>query len=68
MPIKSLENRSYVDAFIQTFVGIKSHVRKIPKNRCSINMMNVPVWSPLRKSGAELIAYVQKVALEGTYR
>ncbi|PKI13882.1 polysaccharide deacetylase family protein [Colwellia sp. 12G3] len=61
-----VENKNYVAALHNTFVGIKSHVGKIPQNRRSINVMDAPVWTPSGNSGAELIAYAQKAALHGT--
>lgn len=63
---KMVENKNYVQALNNTFVGIKSHVGQIPQNSRSINVMDAPVWSPSGNSGAELIAYVQKAALHGT--
>ena len=61
-----VENKNYVAALHDTFVGIKSHVGQIPQNRSSINVMDAPVWTPSGNSGAELIAYAQNAALHGT--
>jgi len=61
-----VENINYVNALHGTFVGIKSHVGKVPQNRHSINIMDAPVWAPSGNSGTELIAYAQKAALHGT--
>jgi len=61
-----VENKNYVHALHNTFVGIKSHVGSVPVNRQAINMMDAPVWTPSGNSGSELIAYVQQAALHGT--
>jgi len=61
-----VDNKNYVHALHNTFVGIKSHVGNVPQNRQSIKIMDAAVWAPSGKSGAELIAYAQKAALYGT--
>ncbi len=61
-----VENKNYVRALHDAFVGIKSHVGKIPHDSASINIMNAAVWAPLGNTGVELIAYAQQAALHGT--
>ena len=61
-----VENKNYVHALHESFVGIKSHVGSVPQNHSSINVMDAAVWSPSGNSGAELIAYAKQAALYGT--
>ncbi|MFT7006993.1 MAG: peptidoglycan/xylan/chitin deacetylase (PgdA/CDA1 family) [Colwellia sp.] len=61
-----VENKNYVHALHDSFVGIKSHVGKVGKNQSSINVMDAAVWSPSGNSAAELIAYAKQAALYGT--
>jgi len=61
-----VENKNYVHALYDTFVGIKSHVGKIPQDSASIKIMDAAVWAPAGNTGAELIAYAQQAALHGT--
>ena len=61
-----VENKNYVHALHESFVGIKSHVGNVPQNHSSIDVMDAAVWSPSGNSGAELIAYAKQAALYGT--
>lgn len=61
-----VENRNYVQPLHHDFVGIKTHVGVIPKHLNSIEIKNMPVWSPDNPSGDELIAYVKEAAARGT--
>jgi peptidoglycan/xylan/chitin deacetylase (PgdA/CDA1 family) len=61
-----VEHKNYVHALHDAFVGIKSHVGKIPKSRSSINVMDAAFWSPSENSRTELIAYAKQAAFYGT--
>jgi len=61
-----VENKNYVSALHDTFVGIKSHTGNIPQSIDEFEVLNAPVWTPSGHSGAELIAYVKEAARHGT--
>ncbi len=61
-----VENKNYVSALNDTFVGIKSHVGTIPQSIDEFEVLNASVWTPSGHSGAELIAYVKEAARYGT--
>lgn len=61
-----VENRNYVEALHEVFVGIKSHLGSIPTSWASIEIMDMPVWTPVGSTGKELIAYAQQAAKHGT--
>jgi len=61
-----VENKNYVQALTQDFIGIKTHVGKIPSHSSLLAIKNMPVWTPEGNSGEELVAYVKKAAVNGT--
>ncbi|WNC71540.1 polysaccharide deacetylase family protein [Thalassotalea psychrophila] len=63
---QQVENKNYVHALKDTFVGIKSQVGNIPENINAFDVMDAPVWAPTGNSGAELIAYAKQAVTHGT--
>ncbi|MDG1750852.1 MAG: polysaccharide deacetylase family protein [Thalassotalea sp.] len=61
-----VENKNYVIALKESFVGIKSHVGNPPQNMTSFNRFNAPVMAPSNVSGQVLIDYVKQAKKYGT--
>ena len=61
-----VENKNYVLALHNKFVGIKSHVGDIPNSINKLDIKNTPVWAPSNQTGQELISFVKKAAEKGT--
>lgn len=61
-----VENKNYVLALKDIFIGIKSHVGNPPQDIASLDRFNAPVMAPSDVSGQTLINYVKQAKKHGT--
>jgi len=61
-----VQGKDYLAEIEKHFIGIKSHVGKVPSNMTGFNILRTPVFAPSNATTAELIAYVESAAAAGT--
>lgn len=61
-----VENKNYINAIKDSFIGIKSHIGKMPKNMAEFSAKNAPFIAPHDISGEALIKHVENARDKGT--
>ncbi|MDO6444700.1 polysaccharide deacetylase family protein [Colwellia sp. 1_MG-2023] len=61
-----VENKNYVHALQDSFIGIKSHVGQPAKNMTTFDRFNAPFMAPSNVTGQALIDYVKQAKKYGT--